>query len=110
MPCKVPCDREQKKNSRVHSCCSGGVGIPQVICHQHCGKGIQGNGEEQKAVEKQEPSIDPSDKVEHVVVIHPHDQYGQETREKGKKGRPFKEQTLCKVAVFAGGLRRVSKS
>src|SRR5207247_570845 len=50
--------------------------------------------EQQDAVEEHEPTIDFSDVVEHVVMVHPHDEDADETRHKGEERGPLVEEAL----------------
>jgi len=68
-----------------------------MVCDKRSCKRIQRNGEQEKSIEKHETRIGFSDKVEHVVVIYPHDQDREEACKEGEERGPLVDQSLEEI-------------
>src|SRR5206468_8804214 len=108
-PQTVPHDRQDEERARIH--CRGHIRIrlSDVIGDQRCVEYREDDKHQEDAVEEHESAVDFPDVVEHVVMVHPHDEDAHEARHKGEERGPFIDEALGERNATRGGIAKVQR-
>src|SRR2546426_1401695 len=84
-PETVPHEREEEERTRIQGGRNIRIRLLDVIRDQGCVEYREDDEKQQDAAEEHEPPIDLPDVVEHVLMIHPHDEVVDKSRDEGEE-------------------------
>jgi len=83
--------------------------VPDVIGDQRRVEHGEDHEKQEQAVEEHESPIDLPDVVEHVVMVHPHDEDADKARHECEERRPFVDEALGQRNAAPGGIAEVQR-
>src|SRR5213594_1261858 len=108
-PETVPHDRQQEERSRIQGGRHIRIRLLDVTRDQGCVEHGEDDEEQEHAVHEHESAVDLPDVVEHVVMVHPHDQDADETRHKGEERGPLVDEALRQRNPTRGRIAEVQR-